>query len=366
MPIYMDRHDVSEFVTAENVAQLHQEDLKVQDKFNCRGLTYWFDDIKKIAFCLIDAPDETSIQKMHNHAHGEVPHQILEVDTNLVESFLGRIKDPVNSTQKEPNIIKDPAQRTLMVLRFPTPSLKDFRISQSETSMQYFVNSMRDLLKRFEGRLVKQQQGYVLVSFKSVYNAVVSADEIKKRFRVLHEVPGNSGNDLKIGLATGMPVAKGSTFFEYTIKMADSLCFVDTHGISVSAEVKNAFMTENTDGAFQLDKLHSLTQTDENFLIQLIEFTGKEWQNTDLKVDDFGSALGMSKTRLYKKMMSLTGKSPNNFMKEYRLNHALEMINLKMKTISEIAFETGFNSTSYFSKCFQKRFGLLPSIYIKS
>ena len=46
MPIFMDRHDVSESVTAEIVAQIHQEDLKVQDKFGCRGLTYWFDKKK--------------------------------------------------------------------------------------------------------------------------------------------------------------------------------------------------------------------------------------------------------------------------------------------------------------------------------
>lgn len=42
----MVRHDVSKEVTAEIVAQLHQEDLKVQEEFNCRGLTYWYDDQK--------------------------------------------------------------------------------------------------------------------------------------------------------------------------------------------------------------------------------------------------------------------------------------------------------------------------------
>ena len=45
MPIYMDRHDVSDAVTAEDVAKLHQEDLKMQHLFGCRGLTYWFDEV---------------------------------------------------------------------------------------------------------------------------------------------------------------------------------------------------------------------------------------------------------------------------------------------------------------------------------
>ncbi|MDO9595052.1 MAG: DUF4242 domain-containing protein, partial [Lutibacter sp.] len=78
MPIYMDRHDVSETVTAENVAQLHQADLKIQDQYKCRGLTYWFDEKRKTAFCLIEAPNKEAIKKMHDHAHGEVPYKIIE------------------------------------------------------------------------------------------------------------------------------------------------------------------------------------------------------------------------------------------------------------------------------------------------
>ena len=63
MPLFMDRHDVSEDVTAENVAQLHQADLKIQSQFGCKGLTYWFDDVRKTAFCLIEAQDAESIRQ---------------------------------------------------------------------------------------------------------------------------------------------------------------------------------------------------------------------------------------------------------------------------------------------------------------
>src|SRR5882672_10055380 len=94
MPIFMDRHDVSEPVTAEDIAQLHQEDIKVQHQFDCRGLTYWFDDKRKTAFCLIEAPDADAIRNMHNHAHGQVPHSVIEVEASIVESFLGRLEDP--------------------------------------------------------------------------------------------------------------------------------------------------------------------------------------------------------------------------------------------------------------------------------
>ncbi len=123
MPIYMDRHDVSESVTAEKIAELHQEDLKVQRLFECRGLTYWFDDKRKTAFCLIEAPDKNAIVEMHTKAHGDVPHSIIEVEPSIVESFLGRIEDPKRARDTGLNIINDPAFRTIMVISVNRQSL---------------------------------------------------------------------------------------------------------------------------------------------------------------------------------------------------------------------------------------------------
>ncbi|WP_372751929.1 nickel-binding protein [Labilibaculum sp.] len=364
MPIYMDRHDVSDSVTAEIVAELHKEDLKIQHEFNCRGLTYWFDGIKKIAFCLIEAPNAEAIQDMHNSAHGEVPNQIIEVDPHLVESFLGRIKDPVNSSSNHMNIIRDPAQRTLLKLRIMALSLKDF--NASKTSLQEAMTSTKDMLNHFDGRLVEQKGSHLLISFASAHKAVLFALKAKHFLDALQKEAGTSSFRIKMGLATGMPVTKNRTLFEETINIAHCLCFAHEGDIVVSTEVKEAIAIENTRRDLALDQVHHLNLSDENFLNQLIDFTEKEWQNIDLKVEDFSRSLGMSKTSLYRKMMSLTGKSPNNFIREYRLNKALEGIKLKMKSISEIAYESGFNSTSYFSKCFEKRFGLLPSVYLKS
>lgn len=366
MPIYMDRHDVSEAVTAENVAQLHKEDLKIQKQFNCRGLTYWFDDIKKIAFCLIEAPNKESIHNMHNSAHGEVPNLILEVDENIVESFLGRIEDPDKSSSTDLNIINDPAQRTLMAVRFKINSLIGVQNSQSKSNMQQVINGIADLLKQFGGRLTEHREGYLLISFKSAHRSVLCAFEIETLFKDKIAGSYNSNVEIKIGLATGMPVVANKAFFEDTIKMANRLCFIDKSNIVISGEVQNLFITENLNAPFDQNKAYALPPSEETFLNTLIDFIETEWHNPELKVDDFDLPLGMSKTQVYLKVMSLTGKSPNSFIKEYRLNKALERIYQNRYTISEIAYDTGFNSQSYFSKCFLRRFDLLPSDYIKS
>jgi AraC-like DNA-binding protein len=362
MPIFMDRHDVFETVTAEIVAQIHQEDLKIQDQFSCRGLTYWFDDQRKTAFCLIEAPDAEAIKKMHAKAHGDVPHMVIEVDTKLVEAFLGRIEDPVQTPNTAQNIIIDPAFRTLMVISLAKSYAAPERSREFKSSLQQYGQAILVGLRAAEGSVVRQNEKHFLVSFSSVTNAVRAAVEIQSLFtNDAEKAPGNI--DLKIGLSTGVPVAGKDQIFEDTIKLADRMCRVGRGQIVVSPEVKELYNGEN---AIPLNEetILCLTEQDETFLTMMMDHLESVWTNTNLKVDDFSKPVGCSKSQLYRKLVLLTGKSPNSFIREYRLDEALVLLGKNKLTISEIAFETGFSSLSYFSKCFQKRFNHLPSDYL--
>ncbi|MEO5649212.1 MAG: nickel-binding protein [Ginsengibacter sp.] len=366
MPIYMDRHDVSETVTAENVAQIHQEDLKIQDQFGCRGLTYWFDDKRKTAFCLIEAPHAQAIQKMHNEAHGQVPNQVIEVDANIVESFLGRIEDPVKAQNTALNIINDPAFRTIMVVSLRQQSLVQNDAAQLKSSLHHYTNAVLKLLKIYKGTPVKQTENYFLISFKSVSNAIHAALDIQLLFKDFRTGINNENIFLKIGLSAGVPVTKKKSFFEEAIKLAERMCSIIKGEIIVSSEVYELYHSENSNVLDKEESLFSLTQPDESFLTLLMDYIESTWSNTNLKVDDFSKPVRCSKSQLYRKMMVLIGKSPNTFIREYRLNEALALLNKKTSNISEIAFETGFSSPSYFSKCFHKRYGHLPSDYFPS
>jgi len=367
MPIYMDRHDVAEGVTAEIVADLHQQDLKIQDDFNCKGLTYWFDDKRKNAFCLIEAPNLAAIKEMHAKAHGKVPNNIIEVDEAVVESFLGRIADPEKSQKTELNIINDPAFRTIMVVGLKPISFKETsgkKIIPGITNQD--KSTLLDTIYKFKGRAVKQQVGYFLISFDSVTNAVLCALEIQAVAQdFLHSKFLNSVT-LQIGLCAGVPVSKKEGIFEDTIQMAERLCDIAQDQVMVTSEVRDLYESENSNLSTDKKYLNVLHPNDEKFLNSLMDYTEREWSNTSLHADDLSKCLGYSKSQLYRKMISITGKSPNNFIKEYRLNRALKLLNKKNENISEIAYETGFNSPAYFSKCFQETFGILPSVYIKS
>jgi len=355
----MDRHDVSEAVTAEHVAQLHQQDLKVQDQFGCRGLTYWFDDKRKTAFCLIEAPNMKALEDMHNHAHGQVPQRIIEVEPGIVESFLGRIEDPKKTEDTELNVIDDPAFRTIMIIELkervpfqaPVEQFKDFR------------REITDSLSAFGGKPVKQTDYYYLVSFPSVSNAVHAAFNIQS---VFHDTSNGIKNNitLKVGLSAGAPVTEKNQLFEDTIKIAEQICKVIKSEIVVTSEVRHLYESENADIFHENERVIALTKEDEKFIAAFMDHMDSVWNNVNLKVDDFTKRVGHSKSQVYRKMMSLTGKSPNTFIKDYRLNEAIKLLNKNAGNISEIAFETGFSSPSYFSKCFQKKYGHFPTGYL--
>jgi AraC-like DNA-binding protein len=364
MPIFMDRHDVSSSVTAEDVAMLHQKDLKIQDQFQCRGLTYWFDDKRKTAFCLIEAPDKKALQKMHDTAHGQVPHSIIEVDPGIVESFLGRLEDPERGRSTGLNIITDTAFRTIMVVALNWSGLVVEKSSGIKSQLRNFNIAVRKILDSYEGNVVKHTAYYYQVSFKSVTLAVQAATNILETGKELFEKKIKLKKILKIGLNAGVPVTQKQLIFEDTIKLAERMCDWIKGEMIVSSEVKDLYKSENANSFIKGKSVVALTRDNEKFVTLLMDYTDTSWNKPNLKVDNFTKPLRCSKSQLYRKMILLTGTSPNTFLKEYRLNKALNLLVKNQGNISEIAFETGFSTPSYFTKCFKKKFGVLPASYL--
>lgn len=365
MPIYMDRHDVSEAVTAEIVADLHQKDLKIQHKFNCKGLTYWFDAKRRTAFCLVEAPDKNAIKEMHDQAHGEVPHRIIEVDDAVVESFLGRIEDPQKSQKTALNIINDPAFRIIMVAGIKRMSLKESKSKKINAVIDEHKAFIIEDVKKYNGRAVKQKVNHFLISFDSVTDAVLCALEIQKFF---NSTTGNNSKgllQLQIGLSAGVPVSHKEGIFEDTIQMAERLSGAVEGQIVISSEVKDLYESENLNICIDKECISALNSNDEKFLNLLMDYIEKEWSNPALNADQFSKCLGYSKSQLYRKMIAAIGRPLNSFIKDFRLKKALTLLKNENENISEIAFITGFNTPAYFSKCFLETFGILPSVYLK-
>lgn len=365
MAIYMDRHDVSEAVTAEIVAKIHQEDLKIQHKYGCRGLTYWFDDIRKTAFCLIDAPDINAIIEMHKDAHGEVPHQIIEVDATVVESFLGRIEDPEKAQNTDLNIINDPAFRTIMVVSIHYHSFHMLKLRSEYAKVKHKYYQMIEILKLFDGTIVKQNGEGILISFPIVTKAVDCALKIREGFESMEAKNQIDFTQLSIGLHAGVPVTEKKSIFEDTIKSAERMGNLIMGEIVVSTEVHQLYESENLDKILSRNQVYMLSREELKFIDRFMEFIEKEWQNTKLKVVDFEKHLGLSKSKLYREMIRLAGKPPNVFLQHYRLQKSLYPLKRHKGNISDVAYSSGFNSPSYYAKCFRKKYGIMPSEFLQ-
>ena len=364
MPIYMDRHDIPKEIKAEHVAKMHQADMEIEHLYNCKGLTYWCDENRNTAFCLIEAPNREAIQKMHNHAHGEFPHDIIEVNEKIVESFLGRIEDPKKANNESLNIINDPAFRVIMVLE-TSNYLNRLEANQFGIFTQKFHNSVSKTLKRFNGRVVKKDNNSYLVSFKSVTDAVLCALKIQFKFKYVTPKFESFERRLKIGLGCGVPVTDKDNIFEEATSSATRMCEVVKDQIVVSTEVNSLYESENRNATIDAALIRTLKPAEEIFLNRLMDFIEVHWNKPSFNVGNFSKELGYSKSQLYRKLMKLTGKSPNNFIREFRLHRALNLLHQQKGNISEIAYETGFNSPAYFSKCFLNKYGILPSKYVQ-
>lgn len=104
---------------------------------------------------------------------------------------------------------------------------------------------------------------------------------------------------------------------------------------------------------------------DKKFLNQVMEVIKENYKNSYFEVSDFSEAVGVSKSLLNKKMQSLIGQSAGQFIRNYRLNIARELIQKNRETknmnIAEVAYEVGFNDPKYFTRCFTKHFNTTPS-----
>ena len=100
---------------------------------------------------------------------------------------------------------------------------------------------------------------------------------------------------------------------------------------------------------------------DEKFLNRLIEIVELHMGNEKFSVEQLGIEMGMSRSQLHRKLNALIDQGPNQFIRTFRLQRAHDLLKQNTATAAEIAYEVGFSSPSYFTKCFHEMFGYTPS-----
>ena len=236
MPIFMDRHDVRD-ATAEAVAAAHQEDLRVQAQHACKSLTYWYDEQRGTAFCLIEAPTAGAVRALHRDAHGLIPNVIIEVNPSTVSSFLGRVTDPEGAAGKP---IREAGFRAIMFTDMAnsteiTHSLGDAK-AQSVLAKHHEI--VRQALLAHEGREVDRAGDGFLTCFASVSQAVACAVTVQRGLRTYNlSGAGPVKIQVRIGLGAGEPLTDGDTLFGSTVNLTARICASAEPGQILAARV---------------------------------------------------------------------------------------------------------------------------------
>ena len=108
----------------------------------------------------------------------------------------------------------------------------------------------------------------------------------------------------------------------------------------------------------------ALTKADEDFIKRLNEVILTNLNNPEFSMDDIADSLNMSRSNFYRKIKGVLDLSPNEYLRLERLKKAAQLLKQGEGRVTEICYMVGFNSPSYFAKCFQKQFGVLPKDFV--
>jgi YesN/AraC family two-component response regulator len=110
----------------------------------------------------------------------------------------------------------------------------------------------------------------------------------------------------------------------------------------------------------------TISSIDEQLIQKALGCIEKNMNNPDYSVQQFSQDMGMDRTVLYKKLQSITGLAPSDFMRSIRLKRAAQLLTQGQYLVAEVAEMVGFNTPKYFSKYFKEAFGMNPSQYAQN
>jgi class 3 adenylate cyclase len=211
----MDRHELRG-LTPEQVAGAHIRDLEVQAEFGVQFLYYWFDYERQTAFCLAQAPSREALEDAHRAAHGLIPIDVIEVDQESVDRFLGL----VSRRPGEPYV--DTAFRTILFtdIEGSTAMTQQLGDARAMALLRTHDRIVDESVRRHGGSVVKHTGDGLMASFRSVSGAIQSAIQMQRELAesdaaLMH---------VRVGIAAGEPVAERDDLFGAAVQLAARLC----------------------------------------------------------------------------------------------------------------------------------------------
>lgn len=152
---------------------------------------------------------------------------------------------------------------------------------------------------------------------------------------------------------------------------ADDYMIKPFHRDIVLAKVHSVLKNKERQLHHYRNQILSMTQEElpdsekDSFMAKATEIVKKHVADSDFNSDEFASELAISRVQLFRKFKSFMGTTPSDFVKQYRLVYASQLLTSGGMNVTDTAFACGFNDAKYFSQCFVAKFGVKPSNYMK-
>ena len=131
--------------------------------------------------------------------------------------------------------------------------------------------------------------------------------------------------------------------------------------------LREVFLKESQSPAgLSIETKGKVESLDDLFMRKFIALIEENYSDPDFSIEKGSEKLGLSRVHLYRKVKELSGITPTDFLRNYRLKKASALLKQRSGTISEVAYATGFGSPAYFSKCFKAVYNITPTEFIES
>lgn len=363
MPLYMDFHKIDN-VTVEDVKSAHMADEAIQDKYGVRYHQFWVNQETGSVFCLVEGPDAATCEMVHKMAHGNVACALTKVESGFYEKMMGAGHRIDDGHVQHPDGSIDTGNRIILLTAITgLTKAKDLQQLPEIQRPNWAREIVYNLINEYEGRELQWESDDSIIGiFNDATNAVACAQQIQQQ--LINEKERKPGIIFRAGISASQPVTKEGDFFQQAIKLAHRLCMIAMPDQILISSL-TATLSSNDALLKQSDAVKLLNVKEEEFISSLINATEKGLGDEAFDLDKLSADICVSRPQLYRKIVSLTGLSPNDFVRDMRMNKALSMLKQQKRNIAEIAYETGFSSPSYFSKCFTEKFGCAPSAFLK-
>ena len=358
MPLYMDFHKIAG-LTIEDVRKAHLADLAVQEKYGVKYHQFWLSQQAGTIFCLTEGPDMKTCEMVHRLAHGNVACAMTEVEPGYYKVFMGEGHQVDHGITRNADGSIDLGFRSILVISIPPISnsnrSEDLQIMQTPEWVRKIVFQKLD---EFNGRRTRWIAGDSMIG---VFNEPIQAVKCARHIRnELLEI--NPAIIFTAGLSAGQPVTEDGEFFTTAITLANRLSTIAMENQMIISALARDLCDDDafTENPF----IKTINASEEHFLSNLLEIIEPNLSNETFTINDLCLEMGISRPQIYRKITELTGKSPIDLIRSLRMDKALTLLKRKTGNISEIALEVGYNSPSYFARCFAKKFGCTPSRFV--